>query len=293
MSGRERRRGDLLRDLLPYGLVTAIQRRRSEREREQLLRDRRTRLDAAAARAEGAPSDVRAWDYETAIALLVERGLAEQEVRDGSMPAASLERCATAVREHLPTDRPLVGLHVGNFVGVSLASTAALLRDRHPDSVVVAIDPDISHRGIVRPASYVLWLLRRFGLQDRVLVATGYSLEATLGNDGIGSWDDDASPWEDLADGLASEQALPRLATVAGGRLDLALLDGNHDAEYLGRELDVVADLLRPGGLLVLDDVDPDAWADIADTFSALFDGADGRFERIDADGRVGVARRV
>jgi hypothetical protein len=82
------------------------------------------------------------------------------------------------------------------------------------------------------------------------------------------------------------------LAAV-GLQLDVAVVDGSHNAAYLRRELEAIVPLLRVGALLVLDDV-TDAWAGIRDLFGEL--GAPGSawpLEALDHDGRIGVLRRA
>jgi hypothetical protein len=57
------------------------------------------------------------------------------------------------------------------------------------------------------------------------------------------------------------------------------------------REVQVITDMLAPGALLILDDVDA-AWEGIR----ALFDevaGGDWPYEPVKADGRIGILRRV
>lgn len=182
------------------------------------------------------------------------------------MPEASLARCAELIGRDLDHDRSLVALHVGGFLGVSLAHFAAVLTGLHVASVVVSVDPDISHRGIERPSEHALELLRHFGLHDRVLFVNGFSLHQNLGNDGFDRYDDQIDPFAELDEVAAAEQVLPALCTLAAGHFDLVVLDGNHDAEYLRAELEPVAALLRPGGLLVLDDVSSGLWREIRRT---------------------------
>ena len=42
-----------------------------------------------------------------------------------------------------------------------------------------------------------------------------------------------------------------------GERFDVALIDGNHDADHVRHELEALARLVEEGGLLLLDDVSP------------------------------------
>lgn len=189
------------------------------------------------------------YSYEAAVAHLIGRGLAEAEVRGGSMPANSLRRCGELVCSTFAADRPLTILHVGNFVGVSLSFFGDLARTWSADSRVVGIDPNVTHRGIERPQEHVVGLLTRFGLEDRVLLLTGYTLRKNPSDL------DPSDPRAQFDRDQSCENALPNLAAVAPASVDVALMDGNHEAEYLRAELGAVRRLLRPGGLLVLDDV--------------------------------------
>ena len=233
-----------------------------------------------AGRARAAADRATAFSVEAAVQFHVARGLPEPDVRDGSMSPADLEAAAVVLREHLPAGRPVRGLQIGNFVGVSLAFFSHLMRERHPDSVMVSVDPDISHRRIERPQRHVLALLGHFDLLRSNTVITGYSLEQNLGE----------NPGGDAADHLRTEQAsedvLAQLARIAPERFDLVVLDGNHIAAYLRRETEATAALLAPGALVVIDDVDPGYWPEVV---AAYDEAAAGRFAEVARIGHVGI----
>jgi hypothetical protein len=240
--------------------------------------------------------DTVAFDYDRAIDLLVDAGLDEQQVRDGSMPAATLAWVAKHFAAALPEDEPPIALHVGNFVGVSLSAFTAALRDRAPEALVLSVDPSIPHRGIDNPQQHVLRLLTRFGLQSNSLVITGYSEARNPRDDGLDWQDRDSVLGLEAAvtamdQDAACEQVVPNLARLLPGRLSVVLLDGNHDGEYLRTELDHVARLLRPGGMVILDDVVERFWQSIADVFAGAAAGE--RYESLGHDGRAGMLRRV
>src|SRR5438067_8890582 len=112
------------------------------------------------------------------------------------MPLASLQFMQSHF-DRLDTSRPIIALHVGNFLGVSLAYLVHTLRRLHPDSRVVSIDPNLTHRGIPRTMETVLVLLNYFGLEDRVAILTGYSLEKNVSNQGeIVAGYDPVANWE-------------------------------------------------------------------------------------------------
>jgi predicted O-methyltransferase YrrM len=244
---------------------------------------RRKRLHEA--RSQGRP-DAATFSYEAAIAFLDARGLPGGQTREGSMPVTSLELVAEQI-DRLDASSPLVALHIGNFVGVSLAYLAWVLTSVRAGSRVLSIDPNIPHRGITRPAETVVALLTHFGLESSVGVLHGYSLTKNPSNDGVsfGSYDPVAN-WG--AEQACTDQ-LGLLRIMAPGRFDVCLIDGNHEGGYLARELEAVADLLRPDGLLVLDDVGK-AWPEIQSVYAAA---APDQFAKVAADGRVGLLRRV
>ena len=242
---------------------------------------RQTRLDAARARqlAESARPG-GAFSCDAAMDFLASLGCDRVQVVAGSMPQPSLDYART----FLPAEARR-GLHVGNFVGVSLAYFIHALGGG--EAVVTAIDPNITHRGITNPAGKVLALLAHFGLAEKCLLLTGYSLERSVANDGrdyTGGFLADAA----FASESSCAQVLPQLARLAPAAFDFAVMDGNHDGTYLRRELACIAALLRPGGVLVLDDVSSE-WFEIERVYAEL-DAA--VFTKLGTDGRVGILRK-
>jgi hypothetical protein len=257
---------------LPHGIVRRHS-RRVQRERHRLLHE-----------ATGSPA-ARTSEFTVAKAIefLVARGLPEDEVGWGSVPEASLQWSAEMLRGRLDRERPLLALHIGNFVGVSLAFYTALMIEHHPDSVVVSIDPDISHRGIDHPQRHVIALLGQFGLLSNSIIIPGYSLEQNLGD----------TPAEHATETVLAERAceevLRSLETADIGPFDLAVVDGNHEAAYLSRELDRLIGLLKAGGLLVVDDVEVGPWDEVVEAFEAAVATSAGGLREIGRDGRMGV----
>lgn len=189
------------------------------------------------------------YSYEAAVAHLVKRGLPEHHVRAGSMPESSLRRCAEVIAQSFDRAEPLTILHVGNFVGVSLSWFADYTRGWNGQSRVVGVDPNVTHRGIERPQDHVVSLLTNFGFETTVMLVTGYTLHKNAGDL------DRGDPRGSFAGDQSCECALPLLADLAMGSFDVAVMDGNHESDYLRAELVAIRRLLRSGGLLVLDDV--------------------------------------
>lgn len=260
---------------VPHGMWV-LRGERLARRREEILQ--RAAADSGTQRASH-------FSVEEAIRYLRTRGLDEAQVRAGSMPEPSLRYASHLMGAHVPTDRPVRALHVGNFVGVSLAYFTAFLKERHPSSVVLSIDPNVEHRGIRNPQDHVLALLGHFDLLPNSLVIPGYSLEQNLGDDPP---DDATQAWTSER---ACERVLANLAGLCGRRFDLVLIDGNHEGDYLARELEAVGELLAEGGLVVVDDVEWGRWDDIARVFEETV-RTGGSFEEVGRDGRAGLFRR-
>ena len=229
----------------------------------------------------------RGFDYQDAVNFLVasRRGGA-RDIEEGSIPETDLAFIADQL-DRLGFNRPLRGLHIGNFVGLSLAYLTHAIRVRHKRSVMVSVDPNIPHRGIDVPQDLVTGLMTRYGLEANWLPISGYSLQRTAVFDVLN--DPGASTAYASYHGFSAAQALPNLAKVAG-KFEFVLIDGNHDPDYLQAEIAVIEKLLRPGGLLFLDDVDEDHWQGVAQVYEGLDKG---RFRLLAYNGRVGMARRI
>jgi hypothetical protein len=261
-----------------------------------LVRAQRLRRHSRRALAEELPATPttapRPFDAEQAVNVLVAHGLDEGGVRAGSIGPEHLRFLGDTIHDHLGTEPPHRALHVGNFVGISLAALTASLLDLADgsDPLVVSIDPNIPHNDIADPQSATMAVLSHFGYQRNNLVICGYSLEKSLGNEGerTASYD----PQDAFASEVACENVVPSLAAL-GLTLDVALVDGSHNAAYLRRELDAIVPLLRSGGLLILDDV-TDVWVGIRDLFGEL-GSVDSQWplEVLGHDGRIGVLRRA
>ncbi len=254
----------------------ALARRRAKARRERLR-------EAATGRGVG---DLLSFEYQDAVRFLVRRGLSREQVLAGSMPEASLHYCGTLLMEHLEAG-PVLGLHIGNFVGVSLAYFTDLLTQRDPASRIVSIDPNVPHRGIRYPTESVLALLERYGLHGNNLILTGYTLEKNLSNDGYIFAD--YHPLAHYQQEVSGEHQLEGLALWSREAFHFCVIDGNHDAAYLRRELEWITRLLQPGALLILDDVTA-FWQDIRRVHAEI-DRA--RYADVGTDGRVAALIKI
>lgn len=268
---------NLLKAILPYGFVTYQQARRREARRNAL---------EEVLRAAAPDRQAHEFDFEAAIRFLVQQGCQESQVRAGSIPAESLG-LIRGVLSSGEYGSSTLGLHVGNFVGISLACLATVARFRSKESLVLAIDPDIPHRGVEFPQRVVAQLLSHFGLTRHVSILAAYSLEKSPGNDGL-AYVPSYNPSESFPHEAACENGLLNVLRLTGPEsLGFVLIDGNHDDLYLRRELDVAVQLLEHGGLLILDDVS-ETWPGIKNCFEELGHAMDTVVE----DGRIGILQK-
>jgi len=262
--------------VVPHSAVTL--RQNIQRQRAVALR--------RAAREELARAAVVTYSYEDSIAWLASQGVDEDQIRGGSIPERSLSFIEGYLSRFL-APQPVTALHIGNFVGVSLAYVVNALRSIDPESLVIAVDPNIPHRGVSNPQDHTARLLSRYGLQKNCLLVCGYSLSKNHGDDGGYIYGDKRLSQVRYATEAASEEVLANLGCLLSRKIDCAFIDGNHDGTYLAAELKALGRLLRPGGVLVLDDVS-EAWFEISGVFEEF--KRERQVEKSFQDGRVGLA---
>jgi len=225
--------------------------------------------------------------YQDAVDFLVHQGCDRTQVLEGSIPETSLDYCAAfLLRNSASYKKPLLGLHVGNFVGISLAYFVKFSKELHADSLVVSIDPNLTHRGIYNPIQMVTKLLARYGLQKNAMILTGYSLEKCVSNDGA-IITSDYDPFMRFPDECSCECVLNALTKLTQTRFDYAVIDGNHTGSYLQREIELIDSLLNVGGLLILDDI---GWTEIQNVYQQL---SANKYKNLGGDGRVGILGKL
>lgn len=222
------------------------------------------------------------YSQEDALDFLSSLGVDREQITSGSVPKSSLDFCCRAIQAHLDA-RPLCGLHVGNFVGISLCHVTDFIHHIDKNSTIVSIDPNLPHRGVSHPVEIVVRCLTRYGLQRNSLVLTGYSLEKSISNDGTPFFGYD--PGSEFASECSAEDQLGQLLRLLPERFDFAFIDGNHDSTYLAREIDAISGLLKTNGLLILDDIN---WGALGSIFRSIDKE---KFQTLGDDGRVGVLR--
>ena len=271
----------LLKWLLPHGLVRIWQ----------------IRQERGYQRARVALAPTQVYDtasHENLVRFLMERGIDETQIREGSIPPESLDFLASFVRESAADGTPLLGLHVGNFLGVSLAFITAAARACHSDSVVVAVDPNLEHRGISHPQDHVCSVLAHCGLSANVLLCCGFSEEKNVGNDGRNYLENyRLLTQEEIAASVLQQHAptdvLSQLARLQAKPFDFALIDGNHESSYVQSELRRLHPLMKRGGLVFMDDVS-EGWP----MLKKVFESSESEFYRCrESNGRVGVLQAI
>ena len=144
------------------------------------------------------------------------------------------------------------------------------------------------NQGIEYTQKHVIAILNHFGLQKNAIICVGYSTNKTVSNDGVAFTDQNGIEYDPYS-GFQSEQScentLPNLCAISEGKFDFAVVDGNHEGSHLRRETAIVRRLLKPEGILILDDVS-DAWTEIKAEYDNLRTKG---WRAVAADGRVGV----
>ena len=269
----------ILKFILPHGIFLI----RQKIIDKKLLRIRQERIDNF----KNSRHSKLIYDYEFCIQKLVMKNLDENQIRDGSIPEDSLIFLFRHIKVKLSKLKRINVLHIGNFVGISLSYISNAVLNIKPDSIILSIDPNISHRGIDNPRRYVYYLLNLFNFQKSNIVLDGYSLERNIGDDGVfySSNKSDTSNY-DAKD--CFENILENLKKI-NINFNLVVVDGNHDGDYLRRETNLIFDLLYDDGILVIDDVNKN-WQEVSLVFQEL--SKQKRYSFIATDGRIGIIQK-
>jgi predicted O-methyltransferase YrrM len=265
---------NLIRWVLPYNIVVWLLRRRlkflHENREKKVQKFRLKRSEKFA--------------YGEAIKFLYDQGC-PPSIEPMSVTEISLTYCASFITD-LKSDKPLLALQVGTFVGVSLAFFADLIAKIHPNSRIISIDPNIAVAGVGNPYKMAIALLNHFQLEDRCMILTGYSLEKNYMTDGY-EGHKEFDPLAHTQQNQSCTEQLKNLTSFASNSFDFIFLDGNHEGEYLERELYLADRLLKKGGLLIIDDVFH--FEQIRSIYQSL---ATTKYEKIGEDERLGVLRK-
>ncbi len=289
----------IIKYFLPYGLVVLrrklinksnpngsqleqIKRRNYRKE----IKQKEQKLETLARFDNACIEDV----YNNSIKHLLNRGLEENHVVEGSVPLSSL----------IEIDRLLVnisdkkfglGLHIGNFLGLSLNCISYSMRKSYNSNyLMLSIDPDITHRNIQHPSKYCNELLYLNGLENASIVINGYSGEKNISNDGV-EFDSNYNPFEYFNQEFASTDVIKNLCQILGKKVNLVFIDGHHDSTYVRKELLSIEPLLDVDALLIMDDVDSIAWEELNNLFIEI--SQSNKYEKVIHNNRIGVLRYV
>lgn len=269
----------LLKFILPHGIVRLWQ-----------TRQERGYLRGRSAMQQQLTQEQKAYSHREMLEFLESRGLDRVQIAEGSMPETSLAFLRSILIQKFGNDQLIRGLHVGNFLGVSLAYLTAAAKSIHQDSLIVAVDPNLEHRGIAHPQDHVCALLDHLGLSANVLLCCGYSDEKNIGNDGRNYLENyrflDVEEIRcRIGDEHAPHSVFQNLKKLGVAPFDFALIDGNHESAYVEEELRRLHPLVKKGGLVFMDDVS-EGWP----LLKQVFEKCDQSLYRCsEKDGRVGV----
>lgn len=242
-----------------YGKLILSRREREFEPHGMELQDMKQHIDEEYAKCRA--SDIT---RNECVMLLGEWGLDTTQIDEGSIPERDLNEICNTIQG---LQQPVCGIHVGNFVGVSLAYVATRLKKMNKRSTIISIDPDLPHRGIFNTEQKVTKLLRVLDIQDVVIRITGYTMEKSRSNDGFTFAGYD--PTQHFLEEDAPEYQLRNLLKILEGKVDFVMIDGNHDPNYLEAEVRVCHQLLPAGGVVFLDDIDIH-WPALRDRFERL-----------------------
>jgi hypothetical protein len=264
--------------ILPHGIVRLLQTRQ-----ERGYQRGRSAIQAG----KEIPSSL---NHGALIDFVVSRGVDRTQATEGTMPEASLAFLASFLQQHHSGSHALRGLHVGNFLGISLAYLTDVAKKIHSQSLVVAVDPNVEHRGIQHPQDHVCALLDHCGLASNVLLCCGFSHEKNVSNDGRNYLEnyrllESAEVEQKIAIEHAPDSVIDHLKQLQVAAFDFALIDGNHESAYVQEELVKIHPLMNKGGLIFMDDVS-EGWPMLKQVFET---SSNTLFRIAEADGRVGV----
>jgi predicted O-methyltransferase YrrM len=268
----------LIKFILPHGIVRLLQ----TRQEQGYQRSRAVLKQQVLAK--------KAFSHADLLDYLEARGLDRDQVRQGSIPEPSLAFLASILKEKHDGQEIIRGLHVGNFLGVSLAYLTDAATHIHSSSVIVAVDPNLEHRGITHPQDHVCALLNHLGLSENVLLCCGFSHAKNVGNDGRNYLENYRFlETEEIATKIAQEHAphgvFGNLQKLVSTPFDFALIDGNHESVYVEEELRKIHPLMKRGGYIFMDDIS-EGWPMLKQVFET---SSNTLFRIAEADGRVGV----
>jgi len=271
------------KEIIKYTLPFGVYIKWSAFKNKKLLRERAERLKKYARLQSNELNNFRQYDYEESIRVLIAQKLDENQIRFGSIPEKDLSFVTTELKKCFHENEKLTLLHIGNFVGVSLCYFANFVKTLHEESLVVAIDPNIEHRGIFHPEDYVKNLISYFQLDKNVLLIDAFSLEKNLKNDGGVLYTKELG----MQNEIGCSHSLKNIAKITDKKFDVCIIDGNHESEYLSEEIKYAIDIMKDGSFIVLDDIL--YWEDVKRVFDKW--QTDKNFKLIASSDRIGIIK--
>jgi hypothetical protein len=131
--------------------------------------------------------------------------------------------------------------------------------------------------------------LNLFGFQRSNIILTGFTLENNLPNDGGTLYFPGNEDKLDNQNAYTSTNILVNLVKM-GIHFNLVLIDGNHDGNYLKREIELIDQLLCKNGILAIDDVNQE-WKEVNFVFQDILKGKN--YNLIGTNNRIGIIQKI
>jgi predicted O-methyltransferase YrrM len=249
----------IIRNLLPYGFVSWYFKNRQWKILKELGKKNGDLVDFSF------KYNRQNYSYDSSVDYILKNfEISEFDIRDGSIPENSMEFACEAIKSVFKNDS-IAAIHIGNFIGVSLAYLTNYLKNLNNNSFVISIDPNIPHRKVINPQYVVNSVLSNFDLEKNTLLINSYSGDF---NDYIESRTNSNITYC-YENGYAPLDALGKLLKLNNNFIHVAFVDGNHEKSSLIYEVETIHKLLTKGGLLVLDDV-TDYWYEVKEVYESI-----------------------
>jgi len=175
------------------------------------------------------------FNYAKAIKFLVSKGIKKESITNSTIDDTQLSQLNNFIEQEYGKNK-LLGLHVGSFLGVSFSGILSKMKSLNDDSVLVGIDPNIAQHEITKQLPYFTMLVNYLGLHENTVMLTGYPVEACLKNE------------------YSAENVLRNLAFTSKNKFNFIFIEHGYGQQYLNRMLLAVDCLLKPNGVLIIND---------------------------------------
>ena len=274
---------------LPLGIVNLYYYLTRSRHQIESNNSIEFRIDLANKNFNGFINNTVSDVYNNSVSYLLKKGINSENLFGGSMPLDSINAIEQYLNSNCKSnkDEVLLGLHIGNFVGISLNCFTFIINKLSINSRVISIDPNINHRGIENPSRIVSELLHLNSLQNQSIIINGYSHEKSISNDG-NTFNANYDPLMNYSKEFAPTNVINSLSLFLKNKISFVLIDGNHDVNYVTQELNDIKKLLAKDAIVILDDIDEKHWKGLFDFFNNI-DSKE--FEKQFSNGRIGILK--